>query len=197
MCSVIGFSGSYDEVVLDRLFHNSRIRGLHAFGYSCYEGDEIVTKKFTDYEQFRASIHSARPSVFIAHFRYSTSGDYQQHENNQPLTYKGQSMVFNGVISQQTLPEMQQRFGCYFGSDNDGWILLDKFDDLSDLTDYSVTFAALMLRDKKITPIRNPNRPLWLGKLGGNSYAASTRDIMQRSGIDDCQMLPENIHTTL
>ena len=85
MCSVIGFFGRYNKELLTKVFFNSRIRGLHAFGYAYYNEQDLQVKKFLDYDNFVASINEDKPNKFIAHFRYSTSGDYNNQENNQPL----------------------------------------------------------------------------------------------------------------
>ena len=52
MCSIIGFSGVYDRDLLTKVFENSKIRGIHSFGFSYYDAGKLVTNKFLDYDQF-------------------------------------------------------------------------------------------------------------------------------------------------
>ena len=68
MCSVIGYKGKFQAELVKNLLRNSRIRGLHAFGYSFYLNKELTTRKFLDYKQFEQSICEEKPNLFIAHF---------------------------------------------------------------------------------------------------------------------------------
>lgn len=194
MCSVIGFAGEYDKETLDDVFKYSRIRGLHAFGYAYCKDDDIIVKRFFKYEHFIKSIHKAKPSKFIAHFRYSTSGDHNVIENNQPLKNGDEALVFNGVVSQMTLDEMKEAYTCHFGSDNDGWILLDIFDSLEAIKSSKLTYASIMLRNKQIIALRNKKRPIWFGNRNGNTILASTSDILKRSNVDEVTELKSNVY---
>jgi len=120
MCGVIGY-WTYDpkpeaDAAFKRLFSESAVRGLHAFGlYQRYS------------ETIRAFHHDM---VFdwklpaIAHARYSTSGDWKNHSNNQPLALSDFVLVFNGVISMGTRKEMEQAFHVELETENDGEIFL-------------------------------------------------------------------------
>jgi glutamine phosphoribosylpyrophosphate amidotransferase len=183
MCSIIGFRGKYDEELLDKIFQYSRIRGLHSFGYSFYN-PELTTKKFLDYTSFLSSIHNNRPNLFIAHFRYSTSGDYLNENNNQPLQLKETSIAFNGVISQGTKEEMEETYNVELSGENDGYILLQKYKDIEFLNS-NITYSMVGLNDKRLFALRNERRPLWYKDIENGVIVSSTSDILLRSGIEE------------
>jgi len=183
MCAIIGFKGEYDSSLLRPIFDNSRIRGIHAFGYSFYLDGVLTTKKFLKYTEFVDSIDSDKPNLFIAHFRYSTSGDYMTICNNQPLTKKDFSIAFNGVISQKTMKEMEQEFKIKLPADNDGFILMEKYEDLEFISNPKYSFAMIGLVGGELIAIRNNNRPMWISDIGVNTVICSTKDIFNRSGI--------------
>ena len=189
MCSVIGFSGKYDEAILNEVYKHSRIRGLHAFGFAYCNDGTLEVRKFLDYEKFVNTLNEIKPNKFVAHFRYSTSGDYKDADNNQPLTLNDTALVFNGVISQKPKKEMEKEFGCELSSENDGWILLNNFKAFKELKQTKMTYASLFLQNNYITALRNKKRPLWKGNDGDNIYIASTKDILQRSGIGNCKLI--------
>jgi glutamine phosphoribosylpyrophosphate amidotransferase len=190
MCSIIGFSGVYDRDLLTKVFENSKIRGIHSFGFSFYEAETLITNKFLDYNQFLSSIHEKAPNKFIAHFRYSTSGDYKETENNQPLSNTKTSIAFNGIISQKTKAEMEQEYNMSLQGDNDGYLLLHKMDDPEFLSSKSITFAMVGLSGGKLIAMKNAKRPLYIAEKNGMQIIASTNDILKRSGIDFAVELP-------
>lgn len=192
MCSIIGFAGKYESKTLHKVFNNSRIRGLHAFGYSYFNNNKIVTNKFLVYDEFVKALDSIKPDKFIAHFRYSTSGDYKELSNNQPLEKNNTAFVFNGVVSQKNKKEMEEEYGCEIDSENDGWILLSNFNHLDDVKNNKLTYASMLLQNNQIVAIRNKKRPMWQGSLNGNVYIASTKDILKRSGVRELNMLEYN-----
>ena len=185
MCTVIGYRGAYNSELLNKVFFNSRIRGLHAFGYSYYEGNDIVTKKFVEYDKFVKSINADKPDLFIAHFRYSTSGNYTEPQNNQPLTTNGTAIAFNGVISQGTKEEMEQEFGMVLDGDNDGYVLLRKYSNKDFVFRRDITFAFVGLRNKKLVAMRNDKRPLHRAIIDNAVIYCSTNDILSRSGVKE------------
>lgn len=183
MCSVIGYKGQYDEELLEKIFQYSRIRGLHSFGYSYYN-PELTTKKFLDYWEFMESIHKDKPNLFIAHFRYATSGDFFDERNNQPITLNSISVAFNGVISQGTKSEMEEEYNLTLPAENDGYILLQKYKDREFLQS-DITYAMVGLKDKRLFGIRNERRPLWYKFSEDRVIVSSTADIMIRSGLEN------------
>jgi len=184
MCSIIGFSGVYNRDLLTKVFENSKIRGIHSFGFSYYDAGKLLTNKFLDYDQFVSALHQKAPNKFIAHFRYSTSGDYKEIDNNQPLSDGKTSIAFNGVISQKTKAEMEQEYNMSLQGDNDGYLLLHKMDDPAFLSSKSITFAMVGLSGGKLVAMKNSKRPLYIADKDGTQLIASTNDIMKRSGID-------------
>lgn len=195
MCSIIAYKGEYDKNLVEKICFNSRIRGLHSFGYSYYDGDALIILKYFTYDDFVKSLHANKPNKFIAHFRYSTSGDYKQQSNNQPIQIEGISMVFNGVLDMGTKQEMEDKYACSMITENDGELaILKKLegDDILKTFLQERTFAGAFLDKKKIQVIRNENRPCYLGKYNDISIVASTKDILQRSCVENFQELEPN-----
>jgi glutamine phosphoribosylpyrophosphate amidotransferase len=183
MCSVIGYKGEYNEELLTKVFQYSRIRGLHSFGYSYYS-PELITKKFLKYNEFIESINEDRPNLFIAHFRYSTSGDYIDLNNNQPLTADGVSIAFNGIISQGTKEDMEKKYDLSIPYENDGYILMKKYRNRNFIQS-DITFALVGLEDGKLLALRNEKRPLWYNTDEHRTIISSTSDILKRSGVNN------------
>lgn len=195
MCSIIAYKGDYNKELVEKICFNSRIRGLHSFGYSYVDGDCIITLKYFTYESFLNSLNGNKPKKFIAHFRYSTSGDYKEQVNNQPIQIGGTSMVFNGVIDMGTKNEMEERYDCSMITENDGELAILKKNEGDDVLKNFLqdkTFAGAFLDLKKLQVIRNENRPCYLGTHKGVSIVASTKDILQRSGVDEFEELEAN-----
>lgn len=186
MCAVIGYSGKYQKPLVKKLLSNSKIRGVHSFGYSSYVGKGLVTRKFLDFGKFQDSLETDKPNKFIAHFRYSTSGDFRNEENNQPLQVGNVALAFNGVISQKSKSEIELEYDTELLGDNDGYLLLEKYTDQTFIRKPAITFAAVGMKDGKVFALRNSKRPLWYAETSGAKIYASTRDILNRSGIQDC-----------
>lgn len=195
MCSIIAYKGKYNKELVEKICFNSRIRGLHSFGYSYSDEDSIITLKYFDYDKFVNSLHENKPEKFIAHFRYSTSGDYQNQDNNQPIKIGAMSMVFNGVLDMGTKQEMEQKYNCSMITENDGELAIlekQKGDEFLKQFIHQKTFAGAFLDLKKIQIIRNENRPCYLGTYEDVKIVASTKDILQRSGVEKFEELTEN-----
>ena len=189
MCTVIGFSGKFEKAPIPKILDESRCRGVHAFGYSFYSGGAIKTKKFLNYLKFKRSLISEKPNKFIAHFRYSTSGDWQKAELNQPLEDKSVALAFNGVISQKSKTGMEDEFNIRMPFENDGFILLDRLIcGKSDLP-RGATYATCFLRGGEVFALRNRNRPLHLIDNEDYRLAVSTANIAKRAGINKTALL--------
>lgn len=185
MCGVVGYSCSNPKKehyeILQAIIHQSKIRGLHSFGFSFYD-QEVVTIKYHNIDK----IELPAANKIIYHNRYSTSGDYKNHDNNQPIAIGNMSLVFNGVLDMRTKQEMEEHYGIQMETDNDGEIVLklcgtdpDKIQDY--IQSISGSFAGLMLTpDNTMYAIRNKNRPLWMLNHSGGVFYASTRDIFKR-----------------
>jgi len=186
MCGVVGFSCDsptqqhYD--LLGRLFRHSQIRGLHSFGLA-YVDDGLKVEKAHKLDDL--DIPQATRIIF--HNRYSTSGDYLDHNNNQPLANTETALVFNGVLDMRTKQEIEEAYGITMPCDNDGALLLELCENEPEIMlewtkERNASFAGLVLsRSNELTAFRNTNRPLWLATFNGGLYFASTRDIFKRA----------------
>lgn len=186
MCGVVGYSSTnpnQDDInLLKQLIVQSKIRGLHSFGYSYVYKGELKHKKYFDYKEVNFPI----TDKIIYHNRYSTSGDYKVHHNNQPIYNDTMSMVFNGVIDMRTKNQMEEHYNIKMKTDNDGEIILqkyanDKFMLKEFISNMKGSFAGLFLNEQKILcAIRNENRPLYKLERNNSVFFASTRDIFKR-----------------
>lgn len=203
MCGVVGvysvspLSQKMRQEV-QALMTQAKIRGLHAFGFSLYQGRELVTVKnptlpgiLEDFEQAFSDrqVPVAVPIRLIYHNRYSTSGDYADPRNNQPIDIRkpeAMALVFNGVISQRDQPGYEAEFGVRCETANDGEVLMRKVlageDPAAFLTSGPMSFAGLWLRRERMTVLRNASRPLHYYRPNPNTvYFASTADIFDRA----------------
>jgi glutamine phosphoribosylpyrophosphate amidotransferase len=197
MCGVVGYasecvkSGVLD--ILTNIFWQSKVRGLHATGYSYWDGNNPVTNKFRTFVELRMSLSALWPSFvgaplrLIGHTRYSTSGDWHNPHNNQPLAIEDMALVFNGCIHMGTRLEYGAVYGEQYTTDNDGEIFCRKVLAGEDWESFVArgrfSFAGLFLRAGSVHGVRNAQRPLWAGVFGGDEFVASTRDIFKRSGF--------------
>lgn len=194
MCSIIAWEGSFNENIIEKLCKASRIRGLHSFGYSFATPEKnIITKKFLDYDQFFRYLKAEKPNKFIAHFRYSTSGDYKNESNNQPITKNGLSMVFNGVIDMGSKHTMEKSYNVDLQTDNDGELAviyrLKSKDEFKEMIRNKSFAGAFLDTEGNIEVYRNINRPCHFGSIEGAKVLASTKDILNRAGITDTKIV--------
>ena len=195
MCAIIGYSGDYKTDLVTKLCQHSRIRGLHSFGFSYMDGPNLQTNKHLFYDAFLDDLHTTKPNKFIAHFRYSTSGDYKAIDNNQPIVRGNISLVFNGVIDMATKAEMEANHGVKLTSENDGELAVIKLqENKQDFPQWlnSKTFAGIFFENNKITAIRNHKRPCYIGEDKHATVIASTSDILTRSNITQFSILNPN-----
>tara|TARA_R100001086_G_scaffold149480_1_gene79398 strand:+ start:1682 stop:2287 length:606 start_codon:yes stop_codon:yes gene_type:complete len=183
MCGVVGYSSNKSiekhYKILQSIIQQSKIRGLHSFGYSYYD-KKIITKKYYNIDK----VVFEKTNKIIYHNRYATSGDYKDPTNNQPIEYKDKCLVFNGVLDMRTKQEMQETYNITMNTDNDGEILLQKCNNKKDIIDFvkktTGSFAGIIMQQDKIYAIRNKNRPLWQLKTDNATFYASTKDIFKR-----------------
>ena len=159
---------------------------------------EVITIKYHDLDK----VQFPPANKIIYHNRYSTSGDYKNHDNNQPIAIGNMSLVFNGVLDMRTKQEMEQHYGIEMETDNDGEILLrlcgsdpDKIQEYVQNTTGS--FAGLILtQDNTMYAVRNKNRPLWALNHSGAVFYASTRDIFKRvdSSFEPKELEPYKVY---
>lgn len=185
MCGIVGFSCQKPDTekieLLQELIIQSKIRGLHSFGYS-YLDNDIKTKKRHEIK----NINLPLANKIIYHNRYSTSGGYENHNNNQPIINSKMALVFNGVLDMGTKKEIENRHNVVMNTDNDGEILLhkcgtDKKKIKNFIKETKGSFAGLILTaSNELLAIRNPYRPLWKLEHNNSVYFASTKDIFKR-----------------
>ena len=197
MCAIVGFlskNPNKDAIeTLKRVFIESKIRGMHSYGFAAVQNGLIDSYKNTKLLPVLDEIQM--PNALIGHCRYSTSGDYLLMANNQPLSHGNQHLVFNGVIDMRTKPEMEKAYGIQMSCENDGEIMLQSKDRLG-LLRTNISFAGLFLDERSMTFMRNPARPAYLGYKHNAIYIASTADILKRSLIADyAELEPYKEHT--
>jgi glutamine phosphoribosylpyrophosphate amidotransferase len=198
MCGIIAVhldSPSPEQLeIVEKVMVNSKIRGLHASGVSYHDGCKIVCKKepvsmeifLKDVFKIEEAITPKEEIRMIAHTRYSTS----DLNSNQPIgDPDGEiSIVHNGVISQSPRSTWKQKFGFKGQSDNDSSLIIDSFvnfkSPLVSFPDSSMACAALD-KNGSIVFFRNSKRPLWYVVFENGFIAASTKDILLRSGISE------------
>jgi glutamine phosphoribosylpyrophosphate amidotransferase len=192
MCAIVGFVGD-DYTALAAVFQESRVRGLHAFGYAYGNGKEIVVRKFETLHGLKFQLLKDRPKSLVGHCRYSTSGDWKDPRNNQPIVRFGRALVFNGVIDMGTKEEMERRHGVDLETENDGELALwalNKWSDVRSITPKQ-SFAGLWTDASGVIHVaRNERRPAWVGQVGETTIIASTADILERAGINHRAELP-------
>jgi glutamine phosphoribosylpyrophosphate amidotransferase len=132
-----------------------------------------------------ASLKGSSRLVLAAHTRYSTSGDWQTAENNQPVVVCGGGLIFNGVISMKTKPEYEREYCQKYETENDGEIFLRRVDKRAFLREMGGSFAGIWAGKSGWFVGRNERRPLWAAREKTTVFIASTRDMFARSNIDN------------
>lgn len=185
MCGVLAFDGPGACPRAEALLYESSVRGLHAFGLARWDGGRPVPRRslvMADVQRWLAA-----PAPFIAHARYSTSGDWRDPGNNQPIVAAGRALVFNGCLHMGTKPEFEAAFGVRCDSDNDGEVFLRRLEAGQPAGDFlrevSGSFAGAWWENGRILVARNPRRPLWILREGHTRIVASTRDVFRRAGF--------------
>jgi glutamine phosphoribosylpyrophosphate amidotransferase len=186
----------------------SSIRGLHAFGFTYMDWDTgelhtIKTLKLATVLGHMAHIlEEYRIEKLIAHNRYSTSGDWQTLENNQPIDLGWCSLCFNGVISMATKEEFEEEFGFECVTYNDGEIFMRHVQQGGDPAEFVASirgsFAGCFMMDGEVYALRNARRPLYYVAYEDTTFVGSTRDILLHTfdGAQPVEM-PENVCYTL
>lgn len=197
MCGVIGVwlsSSGYDDVQLvDRVFRESMIRGKHATGVSYIRDNQIHTikegipcDKFLERYPVSSMVNEDGGIYLIGHIRYSTS----DLRYNQPFSNGEQSIVHNGVISQEDMASWKYPTE----TANDSELILKSIEaGENPLTDFNPASMAVCVinKDKQITAFRNESRPLWFSRRNNGVVFASTKNILERSfmeNISPCRM---------
>lgn len=195
MCAIIGFISDNPTAIavetLKKVFIESKIRGMHAYGYAAIQDGHLMEAKSNGLKSLLVSIDN--PTRLIGHCRYSTSGDYRNMLNNQPLRFGGEYLVFNGVIDMRTKAEMEAVYGIKMESDNDGEIMLQT-SDRNRLLKSEITFSGLTLNSHVLAFFRNEGRPGYKATRHGATYIASTADILRRCLLEPEPLDPYEAH---
>lgn len=186
MCGIVGYSpvSPSEETVLafQRLFLESTVRGLHAFGIA-----DPNRGVFRTFDPHLVPLAFDRGAPTIAHARYCQSGDWRVMENNQPLVVGSRALAMNGVIHMGTKEEFEAAFGVQCTVDNDSEVFLRRLEQgrapLDFLKELTGSFAATWLDNGVLYAARNPRRPLWRAEEFGGVWFASTADIFRRAGF--------------
>jgi len=169
-----------------RVMKESAIRGVHSFGLSYIADEKIITKKFHKIEKCLDYFAKNVTKEYIFHNRYSTSGDWKKHKNNQPILLNNNSLVFNGVISMKTKKEMEKQFDLKLKTENDGEVFLHNIDKAIQFVDNkNISFAGLYINKNKVFLLRNNLRPMYYSRFKNTYFVASTSDILIRSGLNN------------
>ena len=194
MCSVIGAiikDPTKDNFnMIRRVFHESRIRGMHATGMSILYNNKIMTfkepvpaDKFRHLDDLEEMINVDGTLYLIGHCRYSTS----DLSYNQPLANTSKSIVHNGVITQE-LPENWNKFYSYvFETKNDSELVLHSDDPLTEFPNASMAVCELY-EDGRLRFYRNGKRPLYLTSIENGSIITSTQDVPRRAEVGGMTM---------
>lgn len=194
MCGLIGYEPTGQEIdwkeqrdAFARLARESRIRGMHSYGIAT----PTMVLKSHDLDEVIDAFDASEPTIF--HARYSTSGDWRNHENNQPIIIDATerscrlALAFNGVIDMGTRAEMSERWDVRLETDNDGEIFLRRLllgqSIASFVGGIAGSFAGVWLEGDVLQCARNARRPLWKCEWPDVKWLASTKDVFVRAGF--------------
>jgi glutamine phosphoribosylpyrophosphate amidotransferase len=191
MCSVIGAiikePRAEDLLMLQRVFLESKIRGMHATGISYVKNGQIITdKRPVPADQFpfnfESYINEDGNLYLVGHCRYSTS----DLEYNQPIANDNLSVVHNGVITQELPEKWKELYGYDCETKNDTELILHTAEDcISPLLrwkDSSLAVCELHV-DKVLRVYRNGKRPLYLTNISNGCIITSTADVINRAEV--------------
>lgn len=195
MCGIVGFAGLLSEENhgrFSRLFDQSTIRGMHAYGTAYFAEDcDLAAHHTFKAESISKSLGQliGQNCKIIAHARYSTSGNYSSHLNNQPLIRGNTALAFNGVVTQKPKYEWARAFGVECFSENDGEILLamkeSGFGIPEAIEKLKATFAGIWIENGSLYAFRNLKRPLYRFVKENAVFYASTKDIFARATVSN------------
>lgn len=204
MCSVIGAvilnAQDHHFEMLKRVFHESRIRGMHATGLSYVKDGAVWTEKYpvpADQFPFRFKdyVNEDGNLYLVGHCRYSTS----DLEFNQPIANQFISVVHNGVITQENPSQWKGLYGYDCETKNDTELILRTIEKgLSPLDVWNKSSLAVceLYQDKKLRFYRNGQRPIYFSLIKDGCIITSTEDIANRAGIANTTKAPMNAYIT-
>lgn len=204
MCGIAGYKCNPKHAnkafeVFTRLMLEAQIRGRHASGLS-WIGRSNRLKTHTQpkpVEELAQSklwkdLASDAPAAVIGHARYSTSGDWHDNANNQPIATPKFSIVHNGLVSMAEKLKFEKTYGIRTVSGNDTELLLRSLETSRGnfakaferiyKVDPPIFACGVLDSEGRLTVVRDHIRPLWcfnIKKLGMTGFA-STEDIIKR-----------------
>jgi len=188
MCAIVGAillaPSKEDLLLLHRVFHESKIRGLHATGVAYIKNDDVhIIKKPVPADEFpydfSSYVNEDGNLYLIGHCRYSTS-DLQY---NQPIGNNGHAIVHNGVITQELPEKWKELYGYDCETKNDSELIQHSNEPLTEFSHMSMAVCELTSRPKELVAYRNGKRPLYLTSLVNGVLITSTADIPKRAGV--------------
>lgn len=195
MCAVIGVillePTKQDFAMIRRVFHESKIRGMHATGMSflpkwsigietikeAIPADQFVDKHLHD-DNIKDLVADDGNLYLIGHCRYSTS----DLEFNQPMFSQEKSIVHNGVITQELPENWKDLYGYDCITKNDSELVLHSDDPLREFPHMSMGVVELYA-ERKLRFYRNGKRPLYLSSIPNGCIITSTADIANRAQV--------------
>ena len=202
MCGVIGAliqsPSSKDFESLKRVFHESKVRGMHATGVAFIKNGSVhIIKKPVPADQFPfdfpSYVNEDGNLYLIGHCRYSTS----DLEYNQPLGNENHAIVHNGVITQELPENWKAKYGYDCETKNDSELVERSDNPLVEFNHMSMAVCDLTSSTKELKVYRNGKRPLYLTTMTNGSIITSTSDIPKRAGLNLPTMeIPLNTYVT-
>jgi glutamine phosphoribosylpyrophosphate amidotransferase len=192
MCAVIGAVLQNvtlsDLDLLESVFIESSIRGLHATGISFIRDGKLHTVvEPVSAEQFfrskyliQAMCNKNNDLFLIGHCRYSTS----DLEYNQPISSEEVSIVHNGVVTQELHDNWKNLYGYDTVTKNDSELLLRTIEKgkIPLIEWQNASIASIELhKNKNMRFYRNGKRPLYMSMVDNGIIVTSTADVMQRA----------------
>ena len=207
MCAVIGAyienPSSLDLVMLENVFRESSIRGLHATGVSWVKGGQIHSHiyavpatKFLDSFDLQSCVNEDGNLYLIGHCRYSTS----DLAYNQPLWNENVSIVHNGVVSQEMPEKWKDIYGYDCKTRNDSELILHTIKaKKSPLVEFANASMAVieLYAEKKLRFYRNGKRPIYFTSLPNGGIITSTKDIATRADLSGSTEIDMNSYVTM
>jgi glutamine phosphoribosylpyrophosphate amidotransferase len=187
MCAILGIQSK--EIVDMQLFREmlsqSMIRGKHATGIAWIENDNIKTYVMPETaEDF--TLPDIETNTIIGHCRYSTS----DLEYNQPVFSDKVAVAHNGVITQADPETWEETYNLKFTTKCDSEIILRTWENQSHPLKLHGSMATLLIDTRQQNALhffRNEQRPLYYAATENTFFIASTKDILLRSGIAECE----------
>ena len=183
MCAILGISSknTVDMDLFRSMLNQSMIRGKHATGIAWIEDDKIKHLVIpVSANNFK--LPNIVTQSIIGHCRYSTSDlDY-----NQPIVDSGLAVAHNGVITQTDPNTWEETYKYKFKTRCDSEIILRNWQNKIHPINTIGSMATLILdtREKNAMHFfRNEQRPLYYSKNNDDFYIASTKNILERTGI--------------